>query len=170
MARFCNSPIALISRLQSIPSNSTDNCPPQSCPRDYEYAPGSPSPCFCAAPLFIDYRLKSPGFSDFPAYFYPFEVYLTTGLKINHFQLDLTYEWQKGPRLQMDLKIFPAYTGPDSNTFNRSEVDRIRSMFTQWKIPDSEIFGPYELLDFTLVGPYEECSSPYPPILIISRF
>lgn len=156
MARFCDSPSAIISRLQSVPSNSTDNCPPQSCPTDYEYAPGSPAPCFCAAPLLIGYRLKSPGFSDFLAYFYSFEVYLTSGLEINHFQLDLTYEWRKGPRLQMYLKIFPAYTVPGSNTFNTSEVLRIRSMFTQWKIPDSEIFGPYELLNFTLVGPYAD--------------
>lgn len=156
MARFCDSPSAIVSRLQSVPSNSTDNCPPQSCPTDYEYAPGSPAPCFCAAPLLIGYRLKSPGFSDFLAYFYSFEVYLTSGLEINHFQLDLTYEWRKGPRLQMYLKIFPAYTVPGSNTFNTSEVLRIRSMFTQWKIPDSEIFGPYELLNFTLVGPYAD--------------
>ncbi|KAK1437005.1 hypothetical protein QVD17_02790 [Tagetes erecta] len=157
MAIFCQSPIALVNHLQSIPSNSTDNCPPQSCPApNYEYAPGSPTPCFCAAPLLIGYRLKSPGFSDFPAYFYPFEVYLTSGLKINHYQLDLTYEWQKGPRLRMYLKIFPVYTGNDSNAFNRSEVLRIRKMFTQWEIPDSEIFGPYELLNFTLLDPYKD--------------
>lgn len=155
MQEFCESPSALVSHLQSTPSNSTDNCPPQSCPTSYEYAPGSPVPCFCAAPLLIDYRLKSPGFSDFAAYFYPFEVYLTSGLEIRHFQLDLTYEWEKGPRLRMNLKIFPVYTN-GTNTFNRSEVLRIRSLFTQWEIPDSEIFGPYELLDFILLDPYKD--------------
>lgn len=153
---FCESRMALVSHLQSIPSNSTDNCPAQSCPPNFEYAPGSPVRCFCAAPLLIGYRLKSPGFSDFRAYFYPFEVYLTSGLEINHFQLDLTYDWQKGPRLRMYLKIFPVYTVPGSNTFNRSEVLRIRSMFTKWEIPDSEIFGPYELLNFTLLDPYKD--------------
>ncbi|XP_071741808.1 probable LRR receptor-like serine/threonine-protein kinase At1g06840 isoform X2 [Rutidosis leptorrhynchoides] len=156
MAQFCQSSMTLVNHLQSIPSNSTDNCPPQSCPTNYEYAPGSPSPCFCAAPLLIGYRLKSPGISDFPAYFYSFEVYLTSGLQINHFQLDLTYAWQNGPRLAMNLKIFPVFTGPGSNTFNKSEVLRIRSMFTQWQIPDSEIFGPYELLNFTLLDPYKD--------------
>nr|XP_043635695.1 probable LRR receptor-like serine/threonine-protein kinase At1g06840 [Erigeron canadensis] len=156
MSRFCQPSLALVSHLQSIPSNSTDNCQVQSCPRNYEYAPGSPTPCFCAAPLLIGYRLKSPGFSYFPAYFYTFEVYLTSGLKINHFQLDLTYKWIKGPRLQMYLKIFPVFTGPGSDTFNRSEVLRIRSLFTQWEIPDSEIFGPYELLNFTLLDPYKD--------------
>ncbi|KAI3760333.1 hypothetical protein L1987_50727 [Smallanthus sonchifolius] len=156
MPAFCGSPMALISHLQSIPSNSTDNCP-ASCPSGYELAPGSPTPCFCAAPLFIGYRLKSPGFSDFPAYFYSFEVYLTSGLTIKQFQLDLNYEWEKGPRLRMYLKIFPEFMGPgtDTNVFNRSEVLRIRNLFTQWAIPDSEIFGPYELLNFTLLGPYE---------------
>ncbi|KAL9994804.1 putative protein kinase RLK-Pelle-LRR-VIII-1 family [Helianthus debilis subsp. tardiflorus] len=156
---YCGSSLALVSHLQSIPSNSTDNCL-VSCPPDYEYAPGSPAPCFCAAPLLIGYRLKSPGFSDFQAYFYSFEVYLTDGLRIKQFQLDLTHEWQKGPRLRMYLKLFPEYTGNGSNVFNTSEVLRIRSLFTQWRIPDSEIFGPYELLDFTLVGPYRDIIPP----------
>ncbi|KAI3678598.1 hypothetical protein L6452_37897 [Arctium lappa] len=156
MADFCGSPSALVSHLQSTPSNSTDDCKPQSCPPPFEYAPGSPVPCFCAAPLLIGYRLKSPGFSDFPAYFYPFEVYLTSGLKIRHFQLDLTYEWEKGPRLRMYLKIFPVFAGNGTNIFNDSEVFRIRSLFTQWEIPDNENFGPYELIDFTLLGPYED--------------
>ncbi|KAI7738473.1 hypothetical protein M8C21_031602, partial [Ambrosia artemisiifolia] len=155
MSDFCRSSMALVSHLQSIPSNSTDNCP-ASCPIDYEYAPGSPTPCFCAAPLLIGYRLKSPGFSYFQPYFYSFEVYLTSGLKIKQFQLDTTYEWEKGPRLRMQLKIFPEYTVPGSNEFNRSEVLRIRSLFTQWEIPDSEIFGPYELLNFTLLDPYRD--------------
>ncbi|KAM7521967.1 hypothetical protein LguiA_011869 [Lonicera macranthoides] len=54
----------------------------------------------------------------------------------------------------MNLKIFPVYVDNSSYIFNRSEVLRIRSMFTGWLIPDSEIFGPYELLDFVLWGPY----------------
>ncbi|XP_076917533.1 putative LRR receptor-like serine/threonine-protein kinase At1g06840 [Bidens hawaiensis] len=153
MLAFCGSALSLVSHLQSIPSNSTDNCP-AGCPDGYELAPGSPTPCFCAAPLYIGYRLKSPGFSDFQAYFYSFEVYLTSGLQIRQFQLDLTHEWEKGPRLKMNLKIFPVFEGPNSSVFNTSELLRIRSMFTQWQIPDSEIFGPYELLNFTLRGPY----------------
>lgn len=160
MADFCATPFTIINRLQSTPSNSTDNCPPQACPPNFEYAPGSPTPCFCAAPLLIGYRLKSPGFSDFPAYFYPFEVYLTSGLKINNFQLDFTYNWQMGPRLEMALKIFPVFTGKGSNVFNRSEVLRILSMFTQWNIQDSEIFGPYELLNIILLDPYKDSTSP----------
>eukprot|EP00258_Populus_trichocarpa_P023642 XP_024439661.1 probable LRR receptor-like serine/threonine-protein kinase At1g06840 isoform X2 [Populus trichocarpa] len=34
------------------------------------------------------------------------------------------------------------------------EVRRIISMFTGWNIPDSQLFGPYELLYINLLGPY----------------
>ncbi|KAK8515796.1 hypothetical protein V6N12_075817 [Hibiscus sabdariffa] len=39
-----------------------------------------------------------------------------------------------------------------------SEVQRIRGMFTGWLIPDSDIFGPYELLNFTLLDIYRDVS------------
>ncbi|GMP90000.1 hypothetical protein CsSME_00041334 [Camellia sinensis var. sinensis] len=137
-------------------TNSGDNCPVQSCP--YEYSPNSPVPCFCAAPLIVGYRLKSPGFRDFVPYWVPFEVYLTTGLELNVFQLEIvSVFWEEGPRLRMDFKIFPVYVNTTSSyVFNRTEVQRIRSMFTGWHIPDSDIFGPYELIDFPLWGPYKD--------------
>ncbi|KAL7163125.1 hypothetical protein ACSBR2_039259 [Camellia fascicularis] len=133
-------------------TNSNDNCLVQSCP--YEYAPNSP--CFCAAPLIVGYRLKSPGFRYFEPYWVPFEMYLTTGLKLNIFQLEIvSVLWEEGPRLRMDLKIFLVHVdNTSSHIFNTTEVQRIRSMFTGWHIPDSEIFGPYELLDFPLRFPY----------------
>ncbi|KAF5930671.1 hypothetical protein HYC85_031544 [Camellia sinensis] len=139
-------------------TNSSDNCPVQSCP--YEYSPNSPVPCFCAAPLIVGYRLKSPGFRDFVPYWVPFEVYLTTGLELNVFQLEIvSVFWEEGPRLRMDLKIFPVYVNTTSSyVFNGTEVQRIRSMFTGWHIPDSDIFGPYELIDFPLWGPYKDVS------------
>ncbi|GMP90003.1 hypothetical protein CsSME_00041334 [Camellia sinensis var. sinensis] len=57
----------------------------------------------------------------------------------------------------MDFKIFPVYVNTTSSyVFNRTEVQRIRSMFTGWHIPDSDIFGPYELIDFPLWGPYKD--------------
>lgn len=137
-------------------TNSGDNCRVQSCP--YEYSPNSPVPCFCAAPLIVGYRLKSPGFRDFVPYWVPFEVYLTTGLELNVFQLEIvSVFWEEGPRLRMDLKIFPVYVDNTSSyIFNGTEVQRIRSMFTGWLIPDSDIFGPYELIDFPLWGPYKD--------------
>ncbi|KAK1570459.1 hypothetical protein Q3G72_002218 [Acer saccharum] len=141
-----------------VSTYSPPECPPQSCPSPYEYSRSSPVLCFCAAPLLVEYRLKSPGFSYFRQYLTTFEEYITTGLELNPSQLDLdSFTWQKGPRLRMYLKLFPVY-GVDNkttNVFNDSEVRRIRSMFTGWLIPDSDLFGPYELLDFILLEPYQ---------------
>lgn len=84
---------------------------------------------------------------------------MTSGLKLNLYQLDIdSFRWEKGPRLRMDLKFFPVYDNSSGNSyvFNASEVRRIRSMFTGWNIPDSDIFGPYELINFTLQGPYRD--------------
>lgn len=154
LVQFCGTQTQYISHIQSS-ENSNATCPVQSCP--YEYAPSSPLSCFCAAPLLVGYRLKSPGFTDFRPYKYQFEVYLTNGLDLEIFQLYIdSFIWEEGPRLKMYLKFFPVYINTTSHVFNKSEVLRIRSMFTGWKIPDSDIFGPYELLNFTLWGPYED--------------
>ncbi|XVE92392.1 hypothetical protein REPUB_Repub01dG0093300 [Reevesia pubescens] len=142
-------------------TNPTGVCGPQSCPFPYESSPTSNLSCFCAAPLLVGYRLKSPGFSDFLPYRSEFEVYLTSGLNLNFDQLYILYAWEKGPRLQMYLKLYPVYNAIDNNgnKFNESEVRRIRSMFTGWLIPDSDIFGPYELLNFTLLDLYRDVTT-----------
>lgn len=119
----------------------------------------SPVRCFCAAPLIVEYRLKSPGFSNFLEYREMFEVYLTSGLELKLYQLYLEkFQWEEGPRLKMNLQLFPIYdaSNKSSHLFDRSEVLRIRSKFTGWRIPDSDIFGPYELLSFTLLDPYKD--------------
>ncbi|KAG9443313.1 hypothetical protein H6P81_014653 [Aristolochia fimbriata] len=140
--------------------NSETICPPLACPteQNFEYVPESPEPCFCAAPIRVGYRLKSPGLSAFPPYLEPFEEYLTSGLKLNLYQLKInSYLWEEGPRLKMSLNLYPLFmnnSGNISRVFNDSELLRIRSMFTGWNIPDSDIFGPYELLNFTLLPPY----------------
>ncbi|KAG4156520.1 hypothetical protein ERO13_D02G002200v2, partial [Gossypium hirsutum] len=113
-------------------NSSKMECKSQSCPMGYEYVPASPVPCFCAAPLRIGYRLKSPSFSYFPPYIRPFEEYLTSSLNFSLYQLYIdTYVWEKGPRLRMYLKLFPS-----------------------GHICIMDFFGPYELLNFTLLGPY----------------
>lgn len=133
----------------------------QACPPPYEYLPVV---CFCAVPLPVEYRLKSPGFSDFRPYKSTFEKYITSGLDLSLDQLDLTsFVWEKGPRLRMHLKLFPVYVNNiSSHTFNKSEVQRIMGMFTSWKIPDSDVFGPYELIDFILLDPYKNGLSQKP--------
>nr|XP_027188753.1 probable LRR receptor-like serine/threonine-protein kinase At1g06840 isoform X2 [Cicer arietinum] len=138
-------------------ANSTTVCHKQSCPVDnfFEYAPKSPIPCFCAAPLRIGYRLKSPSFSYFPPYITHFETYITDSLNLSFYQLSIdSYDWEEGPRLRIYLKLFPSYNDSHSNTFNTSEVRRILSIFTSWRFPRTDLFGPYELLNVTLLGPY----------------
>ncbi|KAG8388795.1 hypothetical protein BUALT_Bualt02G0162300 [Buddleja alternifolia] len=140
----------------TLNNTNVNDCLPQSCPPPYEYAPSSPSiRCFCAAPLYVGYRLKSPGFSDFFPYVNVFKGYLSSGLSLNLDELDIdSVVWQKGPRLRMYLKIFPTYINNSVRLFNRSEVLRIRGLFSGWRIPDNQIFGPFELLNFTLLEPY----------------
>ncbi|XP_054797366.1 probable LRR receptor-like serine/threonine-protein kinase At1g06840 [Prosopis cineraria] len=157
LAQFCG-----------LEANNTDtmvstyfngSCPSAACPPPFEYSPSSPEKCFCAAPLIVEYRLKSPGISAFPSYIDLFENYLTDGLKLFIYQLHIdTYFWEEGPRLRMLLKLYPVYLvqNQSSHIFNRSEVLRLRSMFTGWLIPDNDIFGPYELLGFHLLDPYKD--------------
>ncbi|KAF5198342.1 Receptor-like protein kinase feronia [Thalictrum thalictroides] len=150
---------------EDAPESSTNTpaqCLRQSCPEYYEYVEESPVPCFCAAPLRVGYRMKSPGFSVFLPYENMFEIYVTSGLGLDQYQLSIVSSiWEEGPRLRMYLNIFPEFNNL-SNTFNESEIRRIRSMFTGWKMPDSEIFGPHELLNFTLLGPYENVVLDFP--------
>lgn len=143
-----------------IPTNNPLGCSGPICPPSYEcYSAKCPSSCLCSAPLLIGYRLKSPGFSRFSPYQHMFEEYLTSGLKVHLEQLDIgSAVWEKGPRLRMSLKVFPLYVA-DSNSshmFNDSEVLRIVYKFTNWKIQDSDIFGPYELLSLTISDVYKK--------------
>ncbi|CAL0301367.1 unnamed protein product [Lupinus luteus] len=153
LSQFCVSEAASSDPNGLIPANPNTSCPTQACPPPYEYS----IDCFCAAPLLVGYRLKSPGFSDFHPYKETFEDYLTSGLDISTDQLQFTFRWQVGPRLSMKLKLFPVYVENSStHIFNDSELLRITGMFTGWKIPDSDLFGPYELLNFTLLDPYKD--------------
>ncbi|KAG7949253.1 hypothetical protein I3843_13G052600 [Carya illinoinensis] len=158
LARFCGTESDAENKNHG-PTNNTSDCP--ACPPPYEHSPNSPELCFCAAPLLVGYRLKSPGFSDFRPYKSMFEDYLTYGLDLSRYQLHIdSFEWEEGPRLKMYLKLFPVYNNQSVNgfTFNRSEVGRIMNMFTSWSIPDSDIFGPYEILNFTLLDIYKDAT------------
>ncbi|KAF3971243.1 hypothetical protein CMV_005148 [Castanea mollissima] len=116
-------------------TNSTSVPIPTVCPPSYECSTTSTQSCICAAPLIVQYRLKSPGFTDFRPYIDDFEVYMT----------------EEGPRLKITLKFFPENT----SLFNICELLRITSNFTSWKIPDSDVFGPYELLVLNLLDVYK---------------
>ncbi|KAL4610959.1 hypothetical protein ACB092_08G089600 [Castanea dentata] len=153
LARFCESETEDKNYSQN-PTNTTSVCPAQACPPPYEYSPTSPVDCFCALPLFVGYRLKSPGFSDFRPYRYKFEVFLTSRLELSLYQLYIdSFTWEEGPRLGMHLKFFPVYDAENNtHVFNGSEIQRIFDIFTSWKIHNPDMFGPYEFISFSLMG------------------
>lgn len=140
-------------------TNSKVSCYVQSCPTDdfFEYVASSPVPCFCAAPLRIGYRLKSPSFSYFTPHVNQFEKYVTRSLNMSSYQLSIdSFFWEEGPRLRMYLKLFPPVNNVNSTMYNATEVQRIRDIFASWQFPPNDFFGPYELLNFTLLGPYAQ--------------
>ena len=149
LAPFCGSESEDKNNSQSS-TNTTSVCLAQECPPPYEYSPTSPVACFCALPLFVGYRLKSPGFSDFRPYRDTFQEFVTTHLKLFLYQLHIdSLAWEEGHRLRMDLKFFPVSDDVNSaHVFNDSEVQRIFSIFASWHIQNSDLFGPYELLGF----------------------
>ena len=135
-------------------SNSTDSCLPQSCPisENYGYVPESPDKCFCALPLEVVLRLRSPAISDFRPYKSSYRMLITSGLGFHLYQLLVeSFIWEKGPRLRLNLKFFPQYP---NQTFNDSEIQRITYMIATFSIPSNDTFGSYELLNLALHGPY----------------
>ncbi|CAM0954970.1 unnamed protein product [Alopecurus aequalis] len=127
-------------------------CSPCPTDKNYEYNPSSPIPCFCAVPLGVGLRLKSPGITDFYPYEDAFGVDITSLLKLFPYQLHIdNYIWEVGPRLNMQLKLFPSNT----SLFNISEVVQLRHALAGWEITLLDMFGPYELLNFTL-GSYAD--------------
>lgn len=103
-------------------------------------------------PLGIGFRLKSPAISNFLPYKEDFEKDLTSLLDLRVYQLYVErYIREPGPRLNTHLKLFPN----NINLFNISEVLRLREVLAGWQITLQEVFGPYELLNFTL-GPYAD--------------
>lgn len=128
--------------------NSNSSC---GCNTDlgYEFNQLSSSTCSCAIPFGIGIRLKSPGISDFHPYKDDLEIFLTNRLDLYRDQLYVDSDIWEGRRLKMHLKLFPSNT----SLFNASEILRIRDIYSSWEITLPGIFGPYELLNFTL-GPY----------------
>ena len=146
------------------PGSSNDlpeGCKTQSCPSsdNFEYVPESPVPCFCAAPLGIGLVLISPSISEFQPYIFKFKVWITSNLSLNPYQLVIdSFIWEEGPRLRMYLKIFPPFSN-DTHKFNTSDIQNLTDQFARFNIPGDDTFGPYDLLNFTLLGPYKDGTS-----------
>ncbi|GLT74350.1 hypothetical protein SLA2020_461540, partial [Shorea laevis] len=157
LVQFCGSETKNEIRISTTTNSPTTNCKPQSCP--FEYSLASLLDCFCAEPLLIGYRMKTPGISDFIPYKKKFEEFLARSLHLSIYQLYIySIAWQ-GPRLGMYLKLYPIYDDNTTNNpylFNKSEVQRIRSLFTGWGFTNSDIFGPCELINFTLPDVYKD--------------
>ena len=138
--------------MQTSKNEQGSSCQPCPTDKNYEYNPASPIPCFCAVPLGVGLRLKSPGITDFRPYEDAFEINLTSLLQLFLYQLNIeSYIWEVGPRLNMHMKLFPS----NSSLFNISEIVRLRHILAAWEITLSDVFGPYELLNFTL-GSYAD--------------
>lgn len=126
------------------------------CPGGYEYIPNAPAGCICSAPLGVGFLLRSPSISDFPPYLDMFRQYITSNLLLQLYQLQINtpFIWERGPRLRLFLKFFPPYT---ENQFNETGLQDLENKIATYTLPGNEIFGPYDLLNFTLSGPYAYC-------------
>lgn len=148
-------------------SNLNTSCPSQSCPTTYyEYVANAPVSCYCAAPIGVQIRLRSPSIWEFPPYEDAFKKWVTSSLAIQLYQLDIDfYEWQKGPRLMFSLKIFPQYV-EKVNEFNQSTLQTVLNTFATFALQTNDYFGPYDLIGFTLVGPYQQCKLVIVPLFL----
>ncbi|CAI0408216.1 unnamed protein product, partial [Linum tenue] len=152
LIQFCGTPTTDAESPKISNGSVEGGCKPQSCPGSggYEYFPAATLPCFCAAPFGVGLRLRSPSISDFRPYRDYFNNYMTGNLSIESYQLLVdSFQWEEGPRLRLQLKLFPPQNETD---FNLSETQRIQNMFFNFKITGDNIFGPYDLLNFTLSG------------------
>jgi serine/threonine protein kinase len=128
-------------------TSANSQCSP--CNSPYEIVPSvAPDDCRCAAPVIVKYRLKSPGFLVFDLYEQDFIIYIASGLNLLVDQVAIQdYQYQPGPRIAITILLFPA--GP---VFNDTELNTLYYDFTDWQIPDSSLFGPYELIQYIPPG------------------
>lgn len=144
---------------EEIPDDSLEKpvlvCPP-TCPSqgNFRYLPTLPDECFCAAPFGVGLRLRSPSISSFPQYLNTFLVYITSNVGLQPHQLYVdSILWEIGPRLKMFLLFFPNHN--KSSVFETSEILDIAKAFSRFSIPGDDVFGPYDLLNFTADGIYQ---------------
>jgi Leucine-rich repeat (LRR) protein len=134
-------------------NNNNTTCSLHSCSSRY-YGPNSNSHCF-SAPVEVGYRLKSPSFSFFSPYIKMFGEYLTSELNLDLHQLSIvSYSWSPGPRLDMNLKIFPPKDS-SGRELNESTILQIQNKFTAWQFTKNDILGPYEYLSLTTYNDHE---------------
>ncbi|KAK4802547.1 hypothetical protein SAY86_000750 [Trapa natans] len=144
--QFCKSRHQIDEQNQIQNHNSSSTCHKDD---NYEFVNNSQT-SYCASPLTIGYRLKSPSFSYFLPYKNLFEEYLSNELQIMPYQVSVdSFSWEsRGRRLRMYLKVFPLKDSHHT-IFNVTEVIRMREKFASWSFTPTDFFGPYELLNFS---------------------
>ncbi|XP_015170418.1 probable LRR receptor-like serine/threonine-protein kinase At1g06840 isoform X2 [Solanum tuberosum] len=137
-------------------NNSIPSCAAQQPCNSYsEHVPRLADGCFCAAPFGVGFLLRSPSFSDFLPHYSDFEQWIKDSVNLNIYQIYIhSVAWQSGPRLRTFLKFFPPRIN-DSNDFakfNDSEIVRIANVFATFNLTGSDVFGSYDVLNFTAMG------------------
>ncbi|KAH8943060.1 hypothetical protein BDL97_13G029000 [Sphagnum fallax] len=120
--------------------SSNCSCTPPDVPGPFL---GSNSACNCVQPIVVGFQLKSPSFLFFDEFSEVFLSWLTAGLDLSLSQVSIQDAQWVGPRLQMTLLLLP-----EVGVFNVTEFDSLYAIFSQWKIVDNPVLGPYELLSF----------------------
>ncbi|XP_057804352.1 probable LRR receptor-like serine/threonine-protein kinase At1g06840 [Salvia miltiorrhiza] len=146
---------------ESLEKPAAPSCASQICATqgNFEYIPALPDKCICSAPFGVGVRLRSPSIFNFPPYLDDFKHFIMTGINLSEYQLHVeSISWESGPRLRMFLLFFPDYN--KSRVFEPSEVQAIATVFAHFTIPGSDVFGPYDLLNFTAKGPYANFDLP----------
>ncbi|MCO5563244.1 hypothetical protein L7F22_016881 [Adiantum nelumboides] len=135
-----------------LPFGCSDDTCDKSRNQELNYGLVDQNICQCAYPLSVGYRLKSPSFAIFQPYQNALQNYLGLRLNLSDPQVNVSdYSWEPGPRLSVNLKLFPS---KGSGQFNSSEVTRLYNQFATFNIPGNRTFGPHEVLYFLMEFPY----------------
>ncbi|KAH7284576.1 hypothetical protein KP509_34G060700 [Ceratopteris richardii] len=138
--------------LMPVPAGCSDATCDRSRNQELNYGLLEFGSCQCAYPINVGYRLKSPSFAIYQPYADALREYLASRLFINQYQVNVSdFSWIQGPRLYVNLKIFPPN---GSAEFNSSEVSRLYSQFATFNISGNRTFGPHEILFIFLGFPY----------------
>ena len=93
--------------------------------------------------------------SHFTPFIGQFKDYMTSKLEMDLYQLDVgNFIWQTDGKLLMFLKFFPP-NRTNFSKFSEGEIKNLASKFYSQKLPLFNLFGPYDLVNFTFIGPYE---------------
>lgn len=157
-SQYCSPFYGLITDvlLPSTPLVLSANCPASACDasrnQELNYGLLAFDSCRCVYPLTVHYRLKSPSFAIYQPYETAFQSYLSASTNLANYQVNASvFKWEPGPRLSLIIKLFPSN---DTVQFSDWDVLRLYNQFATWNFPDNKTFGPYEMIAFDILFPY----------------